>query len=340
MGFGGKSIVGVGGGSFPTEMNSGSIYYGGNGGVQSLDFGFQPDMVWIKNWSGGQDHIIVDSVRGVNSQLSPTTNAAQTTLSNAVTSFDSTGVTLGSNARVNSSGQTYSATAIGASNKIDSNTDGIITSQVCAVPGFSIVKYTGNGISASTVGHGMGLTPQVVLIKRIDGIGDYRGWNLFFLDGITKKRIVLNSTAAQDNLYTLSSVSDTTFGVPAATFQDWNQSGGQYIAYCFSNADGFCKSQIYTGNPNSKNLSFGFNGFLHLVKRIDGVTNWVMYPRSRENGWNFRGLYANTTGGRWNSSSLSGSFDGLGFNFAFGYNNGEVNDPAGTYLSIALGKVL
>ena len=58
-----------------------------------------------------------------------------------------------------------------------SNSDGDITSQVSAntSAGFSIVTYTGNNASA-TVGHGLGVAPKVVIVKRRNGTGDWIYW--------------------------------------------------------------------------------------------------------------------------------------------------------------------
>jgi predicted aconitase with swiveling domain len=47
------------------------------------------------------------------------------------------------------------------------NTDGSISSTVSAntTSGFSIVSYTGKGTGNSTVGHGLGVTPKIIIVK-------------------------------------------------------------------------------------------------------------------------------------------------------------------------------
>ena len=49
-----------------------------------------------------------------------------------------------------------------------SNFDGTIQSTVKAntTAGHSIVTYTGTGSAGATVGHGLGVQPQVLIIKR------------------------------------------------------------------------------------------------------------------------------------------------------------------------------
>ena len=50
-----------------------------------------------------------------------------------------------------------------------SNTDGDINSTVSvnSTAGFSIIKYTGNGSSNQTVGHGLGTVPDFIIIKQL-----------------------------------------------------------------------------------------------------------------------------------------------------------------------------
>ena len=55
-----------------------------------------------------------------------------------------------------------------------SNTDGSITSTVQAntTAGFSILTYSANATAGATVGHGLGTTPSVVILKKRSGTGD------------------------------------------------------------------------------------------------------------------------------------------------------------------------
>jgi hypothetical protein len=68
----------------------------------------------------------------------------------------------------NISGRTYAAWNWKANGSGSSNTAGTITSTVSANPtaGFSIVSYTGNGVNGATWGHGLGVPPDMVIVKR------------------------------------------------------------------------------------------------------------------------------------------------------------------------------
>ena len=92
-----------------------SVYFNtklisGNGGTQSLTgVGFKPDFTWIKSRSRVDPHSLTDIVRGVASQLDSSLTSAPTTHSDAITSFNSDGFSLGSQADVNRSGTTFAS---------------------------------------------------------------------------------------------------------------------------------------------------------------------------------------------------------------------------------------
>jgi hypothetical protein len=149
----------------------------GAGTTQTVTgLGFSPDLVWIKNRSNANSHGLFDQVRGaVNALRSDLTNAEATTNSSgALSAFNSNGFTLangssGSDQAIltHQSGYTYVAWAWDANGSGSSNTDGTITSTVSANPsaGFSIVSYAGNNSASATVGHGLGVSPGLVIVK-------------------------------------------------------------------------------------------------------------------------------------------------------------------------------
>ena len=154
-----------------------TVLYTGNGSTQSITgVGYQPDWVWVKGRSVAAGGNLSDSVRGVNKQLQSASNAAEETLTTCVTAFDSDGFSLGSNGNVNTNSATFVAWNWLAGGTSVSNGDGDITSTVSAntTAGFSIVKYTGNGNSSATFGHGLGVKPKIGLLKPRSATGN---WN-------------------------------------------------------------------------------------------------------------------------------------------------------------------
>jgi hypothetical protein len=132
----------------PTDYFNTVLYSGDNASDRAITgVGFQPDFVWIKNRNNTNNHLLQDSVRGLNLLVSNSTVAEQD-VSSAFKSFDSDGFTITEEAswEYNNSGKTYASWNWKAGGTAVSNTDGSITSSVSAntTSGFSIVSYTGN----------------------------------------------------------------------------------------------------------------------------------------------------------------------------------------------------
>ena len=265
----------------PTDYFN-TVLWTGNGSTQSITgVGFQPDWIWGKNRSDTNSHWVNDVIRGVDIRLVPNaTDAEDNPGTDIVTSFDSDGFSLGSNTEGNKSANNYVAWNWLASNTTASNTDGTITSTVSAntTSGFSIVSYTGTG-SASTIGHGLGSAPKMVICKTRSTTGVWLTWHT----GISiNGQIQLQSTDAVynpgNNLYWNSTLpTSSVFSV--GTSGSVNGSGTDYIAYCFSEKKGFSKFGSYTGNGNADG-TFVYTGFKPAFVIIKDATNayeWRIY---------------------------------------------------------------
>ena len=146
-----------------------TVLYTGNGSTQALTgVGFQPDFTWIKNRDAADSHMLCDAVRGVTKIIFSNLTNVEDTDVNSITAFGADGFSVGSSGNVNTSAETYASWNWKANGAGSSNTDGSITSTVSVntTSGFSIVKYTGTG-SAATIGHGLGVVPQVVIVKKL-----------------------------------------------------------------------------------------------------------------------------------------------------------------------------
>ena len=76
----------------------GTTLYTGNNGTQNINAGLKPDFVWIKNRSSGAtdgNHLLFDTIRGVQNAIYSNLTDDQDTLSNSLTSFNSDGFTVG-----------------------------------------------------------------------------------------------------------------------------------------------------------------------------------------------------------------------------------------------------
>ena len=266
-----------------------TVLYTGNGSSQAVTgVGFQPDWVWTKGRGSAtyNNHILTDSSRGVGNIIQSNSAAAETAAATSLTSFDSDGFSLGSFEDVNTNNNTYVAWNWKLNGGTSStNTDGNITStvQVNANAGFSVVLYTGTG-SAASVGHGLGVTPNMIWVKNRDAAEHW----------IIDSRLVTGNANGTlhfntDAEYTggtnqFGSHTSTTFVVKTAG--NINTSGQDYIAYCFSNVEGYSKVGSYTGNA-STNGPFVYCGFKPawvLVKNADdtGGRNWGIQDTTRK----------------------------------------------------------
>ena len=278
------------------ELYFQTVLYSGNNTSQSITLDgsedMQPDMVWIKERNGTEDHCIFDAVRGSTKRISPNTTGAEWDSATNVTSFDSDGFSVGSSDQLNDSGNTQVAWCWKASGSTASNTNGTnITSTVDAntTSGFSIVSWTGDNSGSSTVGHGLGKTAEFVAIKNR---ADSANWQVKHKNNSANASQSLDAADAESSRAgsTNGGIADlsgtTTFGfiagsagVPAA-----NGSSDAMIAYVWNSVQGFSSIGTYEGNNNADG-TFVYTGFSVawvMVKNIDtGSTKWVIQDSKR-----------------------------------------------------------
>ena len=253
-----------------------AVTYTGNGGTQTISgLDFSPDLVWMKSRSSAFHHQLYDTIRGVNKPVFSSLTDAEFTDTDALTSFNSNGWTLGAEAAVNSNGATYVGWAWDAGSSTVSNTDGSITSSVRAnaSAGFSIVSYTADGTNGTSVGHNLGAKPALVIQKDRTSASD---WLVLtqLIDG-SNDYLLLNSTAA---------AAAAAAGMTSTTFGSWNRTNGNsIIAYCFAPVEGYSAFGSYDGN-GSTDGPFVYTGFRPkwiMVKRTDSGSAWTIMDTER-----------------------------------------------------------
>ena len=253
---------------------------------------FSPDLVWTKDRSVGYQHSLQDTVRGTGaskklySSLTEAENGANAVYGH-INSFDSNGFTVATGSsgaqHVNASGVTYVGWSWKAGGASSSNTSGSITSTVSAgaTQGFSVVTYTGNGSAGATCGHGLGVTPAMVIWKNRSGTD---AWITYHRALTTSEYLVLNTTAAKATYSGLfTGISSTLLPLNNASAAI-NASANNYVAYCFAEVAGYSKFGSYTGNGSADGV-FVFLGFRPrwvMIKRTDTAGNsWLIYDSSR-----------------------------------------------------------
>ncbi len=269
---------------FNTKLYTGN----GSAGHAITGVGFQPDWVWYKGRNDTEDPKIFDAVRGVTKAIKPNGTDTEFTQS-GVTSFDSDGFTLGSHTGGNENNINFVAWNWKANGQGSSNSDGSITSTVSAntTAGFSIVSYTGTG-SVATVGHGLGVAPKLIIVKRLSG-----GTEAWPVDCRAASGIMyLNETGSlgsYGNSSPFPSTAPTTTVFSIGTANNANASGSPFIAYCFAEKTGYSKIGQYRGNGNNDG-AFVYTGFrpeFTLIKPSSASQNWQIHDTKRD-GYNVK----------------------------------------------------
>jgi len=322
----------------PSDYFNTKLYTGTEVSGNSIaGVGFEPDFIWIKNRTDVSNHNLYDSVRGGNGTshyfLKSNLLNAEGTNTSALLTIDSDGFTLGDGNEVNGSGDNMVSWNWLASNTTASNTDGSITSTVSAntTSGFSIVSWSGTG-SNGTIGHGLGDTPSLMIIKNRNNIGEWRVWNSTFN---ADQYLYLNRTDAVATQSTLfNSTLPTSSVISVGTSGDINSSGRTYIAYCFAEKKGFSKFGSYTGN-GSTDGTFVYTGFkpAFVTLKVSSTTgDWQTYDNKRAgyNDANYR-LKPSTNEAEVTTSPI----DILSNGFKVRASGGSFNGSGNTYIYMA-----
>jgi hypothetical protein len=249
-----------------------ALAYTGTGASNSISsLGFSPDLVWIKNRGTTTSHAIYDTTRGAQSQLSSDTTGDQVTSSSGLTSFDANGFTIGTSTLVNTSGTQY--VAWGWDESVQA--------------GMDIVSYTGNGANR-TIAHNLGVAPKMIILKARTTVGADQGWPIYHASNTTAPEtdyLLLNSSAATADLDTVWNDTAPTASVfSVGTNALVNTNNDTYIAYLFSEVEGFSKFGSYTGNASADGpfVWCGFRPKYIMVKKTSATGPWMVFDSSRD----------------------------------------------------------
>ena len=290
-----------------TYTGNGASSPGGSGGTQSIDVGFKPDLIWIKDRTQTHNNNLIDSVNGApNLLMSDLTNTLDTTSTDGVTAITDTGFTLGDNGagtqslEINKSGNNYvawtwkagggkvsgggffkddveyvSAAAAG----LTAGDTTIAGASVGTKQGFSIIKYTGpNDTSAHEVAHGLSQAPDFIITKNLDATYN---WDIYH-SALGDNEYLIFTTGDKDSGRFSGRPTSTVF----KTAHDYSTNENQdYIAYCWHDVPGLQKFGSYESNSGGVFVELGFRPALLVVKNADAqLTNsqWNVVDTQRD----------------------------------------------------------
>ena len=282
-----------------------TFLYTGTGATQTItnniDLSTKGGLVWTKARYLGISHRLVDTARGATYELSSDTTDASSVNSTGLTSFGTTGYTIGSAGGYNNSGGTYVSWTFREQPKF-----------------FDVVTYTGNGTNPRNISHNLGSVPGCVIAKRTDAVSPWRVYHRG-ISPINDNTLALQSTAAASDGGQDLWGNGATVVVPTSTVftvsNSLNTNGGTYVAYLFAHdAGGFgltgtdnvisCGSFTTDGSGNAT-VNLGYEPQFLIHKATTGTESWLMLDTMR--GWNMstadRDLFCNSA-----SAEASGNY--------------------------------
>ena len=322
------------------------LYTGDTSSSRSITgVGFQPDLVWVKTRNAANPHLLSDSVRGTNNNLQADSDAIASTsyAQGWVSAFGADGYTAQAGGSgdndINGNTNTYASWNWKANGAGSANTDGSINSTVSVntTAGFSIVKWTGNVTSGATVGHGLGATPKMIIVKNMSSA---QYWCVYHEAVGNTKALYLNDhavAATSTGFWNDTSPTNSVFYL--GNNNNTNGSGNDLIAYCFAEISGYSKFGSYYGNSSTDGV-FNFTGFkpqFVLIKNTTGNNSWELRDNQRQYPYNLQTgtMYVNNNGVEDNGEGIDMLSNGFKCRASGGgQNNGN------TFIYMAFGQTL
>ena len=212
-------------------------------------------------------------------------------------------------------------------------------------PGFmDVVAYTGtlSSSGSQTVPHNLGVTPELILVKRRSGSTQWYVYSNALTTPLTQKLVLNDSADESDSLDAWGASGSPTAPNENNFTVGYNQgyngtgsSGSTYVAYLFASLPGISKVGSYTGTGSALNVDCGFtNGARFvLIKRTDSNGHWYVWDTTRgiTNGNDSR-LKLNDSAAQQTDED---HIDPLNAGFSIPV-SGDVNYSGGTYIFLAI----
>ena len=303
----------------------------------------QPDWIWGKARTQTYNHNVFDTSRGLTKRLTADQLDAENTDSTTITAVGSDGFTLGTSANLNGSSVNYVAWQWKANGGTTTTNDASATGvgtidsayQINSTSKFSIVTYTGNGSGGASFAHGLGVAPDLVILKNRDTgrswfVGHHKiGFN--FIAG----HLNSNDDKDEDSVYWNNTAPSSTV-VTLGTNEGGNESGDNFVAYCFTEVQGYSKFGSFTGNGNVDGpfIYTGFKPAFGIFKRTDTTGNWYMMTgKIGDDGQDGNPLEdrleANTNA---TEADMGQGYDFLSNGVKVRHNGGEINGSGNSFI--------
>ena len=147
---------------------------------------------------------------------------------------------------------------------------------------FDVVTYTGDGTSSHAISHNLGVTPELMIVKRRNASSSWYVWISSFAG--TNDFLLLNSSNAKSSASTVFPSDPTSSNFTVGSSAGINNSNDTFIAYLFATVPGISKVGSYSGTGSDVNVNCGFTSGARfvMVKRSDSTGDWYVWDA--ENG--------------------------------------------------------
>ena len=207
---------------------------------------------------------------------------------------------------------------------------------------FDVVSYIGTG-SNRTVTHNLGVTPEMMWIKKRDTTSGGDNWQIYHSSQGNGKYSFFGTDPFYTSGARWNNTSPTSTQFTVATDSDVNASGHKFIAMLFATKEGISKVGSYSGTGSAQNIDCGFDAGARyvMIKRADveaqnpaaDRTNWYVWDSAR-------GIVSGND--PWTALNMSSAddtstdyIDPLNAGFTVSGTGGAVNASGGTYIFLA-----
>ena len=318
-----------------SDVQKDTMYTGdGTASRAVASVGYQPDLVWIKNRDSASDNMIFTSARGAGNYVTTNTFNAESTDMTTLSSFDSTGFTLGSSTEVNASGDDFMSWAF----KENANF-------------MDIVSYTGNSSDPRAIGHSLGTVPGLMMIKNVSNNDD---WVIYQKDmnsgeaepatwGVNSATRWIMNLNTDDSVTHVSgsyfaNIDPTSTQFTLGSHSAVNSNTDNFIAILFaSSTTNIVRTGTYTGNGSVTGpmVTLGYEPKWVMIKRKDSAGDWEILDSSRSPA-NIRDdeLKANLS----DAEAVNGGVDFDPTGFQVRTTNADYNASGGRYIYLVIGN--
>ena len=270
---GGDHSGGGGAGGYVENVFSTYVYEGNSQErdiVNGIDLADEGGLVWTKARTMDWSHGLVDTERGASTGIAPgkTLKADRPDppgIQMDVTSFNTSGYTIGSDHFVNKAGEDYTSWTFRKAPYF-----------------FDVVTYTGDGTVGQVVPHNLGVVPGMVIVKSVSSTANWGVHHKDYSFAGGQGDGMLNSSASFTYGF-VTATSDTNFTLNASA--ETNNLNEEYVAYLFAHDDSdesIIKCGSYTGNRvDGVEIDLGWEPQWILIKSASSAELWLLLDTMR-----------------------------------------------------------